>query len=119
MSKYQIINGWTQAKMIEAIETKNNGKASIENGECVYLSKDGNRCAIGCFIDFDKFYEVSNKYNSGTSVGELCLNITELKESLPLSVLGLEFLQIVHDSCEEFSDPRPHLKQWILANTYE
>src|SRR5271156_3153544 len=48
---YKLANGWTKETVMAQIKKYNNGtKATRESGSCTYLAKDGNRCAIGCFI---------------------------------------------------------------------
>lgn len=65
-----------------------------ERFECQYLTSDGRKCAIGCFIpDGHK-----GRYYEG-NVADLLEDYPDLKENMPpLNELGLSVFQNFHDA---------------------
>lgn len=63
-------------------------------GQCMYRSKEGLKCAIGCFIS-DEEYQPEMESNSIEILCSLfCLNISLTRQQL------LDALQQTHDNCE-------------------
>lgn len=118
MTMYKTKNGWTKAKMIEAIQTRNKGIAArnihdceededVSYGSCVYETKDGNHCAVGCFLPSG---DVAMQFFGG--VYSLLQRYPHLSKVLPISSDGLAEMQHIHDSTTGL-DPRPALIEWI------
>ena len=120
--KYRTINGWTKAKMIETIRKNNNGTRAFDSveSECMYLTTDGNRCAVGCFIP-DDFLNDPPEHDEdpfmyvGAADG-LLEKFPFLRKFMPVEVEALEFMQSVHDDFEGEGDIRDRLTQWIEDN---
>lgn len=111
--KYQPINGWTKARIIEAIQTKMLDHPSTYGNSCEYLAEDGNRCAVGVFIP--------DKHKGQTYFGfvhDLLQTFPDLKEVVPLDLAALQTLQTIHDMAADVdrSDRRPKLIAWIEEN---
>lgn len=106
-------NGWTKARMIEAIWARNKGRRAalqLDGGNtiCQYRTVDGNRCAVGVFVpDADDAERFSG------AVSELLAEFPRLLLFMPLTVLGLHHMQSVHDMAARDVDPRPLLTAWI------
>jgi len=114
--KFQTINGWTKEKMKVAIRAGNNGKRAFDPQEhvCRYLTPDGNRCAVGCFLPDGH----PGQSYEGTTIG-LLNEYPELKKKMPLSPEALRRLQKVHDShisARDALDMRDVLCEWIDKN---
>lgn len=119
--KYKLVNGYTKETVIKNITEGNKGvKAVISGGGgsgsvCVYLTPDGNKCAIGCFIP-----EGSEASRFHGSVSYLVDKYPDLMSFMPLDdVFALRQFQRVHDNYYIGADPRPALIKWIEENTYE
>lgn len=111
---YKTINGYTKAKMIEMIKKYNNGtKATNKEGDCQYLTENGNRCAVGCFL----LEEIARKYTT-YSVYYVSAKSPKVRTLLPLRMNGLSGLQKTHDSYDETSNFTLHetLINWIENN---
>lgn len=109
---YKTLNGWTKAKMIETIWTRNKGcRAMVGTHYCTYENDNGNHCAVGCFIP-----EGHEAMKSGYGVGSLIIQYPDLK--FPLQEAGLYEMQRTHDDAVDI-DPRPLLAEWIEANVEE
>ena len=109
---YKLTNGWTKETMKEAIIKGNNGTKSADLSEtgsiCRYRRADGNKCAVGCFIqdkDYKPHFELATLPELSAMLGYL-----------PLHPEGLRELQIVHDRTLDSRDPRPLLCAWIDSN---
>lgn len=104
---FQTINGYTKESMKDVIRKEFKGRA-IENGCCKYLTSDGKKCAIGCFIP-----DGHTAQFSGISVSHLLDIYPDL--CLPLNNEGLQELQQFHDlrSLELTTD---NILEWIDNN---
>ena len=83
---FKTINGYTKTKMIAKIKKYNNGKKAIETDafeieSCVYQTKGGNRCAIGCFIPV-KY--LKDAVQSAGVVSDLLNKVPEVEDYMPL-----------------------------------
>ena len=105
---YKFINGYTKAKFMKRLRKYNNGTravqpmfsetdASFSVSQCMYLTSDGNSCAVGCFIPRNKPYSARAFANKGT-VPSLLANVPELHGYMPLTDRALYELQSIHDS---------------------
>jgi hypothetical protein len=110
---YPCINGWTKERMRQAIRAGNNGTRAMQPGigRCVYLTHDGNKCAVGCFIPDGHPAQRSNDVAYGLIHG-----FPDLAASMPLAVDGLSYMQSQHDYCPPDADVRDVLCAWIEAN---
>ncbi len=109
---YKTQNGWTKAKMIERIKQRNNGKRSVRPASrphaevCMYRAPDGNRCAVGCFIE-DNIYEADM---------EGCSAYDFIGIKFPLSKRGMRSLQCAHDEAGLTDNIHEVLEAWINKN---
>jgi hypothetical protein len=121
---YKTVNGWTKAKMIEAIQTRmldhpstkkrteEEQKNTGEVDRCVYLAEDGNHCAIGVFIPEGHAGEKAHGL-----VFKLLFDFPDLIARMPLkNEYALMEFQGVQDHCPSTQDPRPLLIEWINEN---
>jgi hypothetical protein len=92
---YKLANGWTKEKVIAQVKKFNNGTKAVNDFKlCIYKAKDGNRCAIGCFIP----EEHKEALNFQGSVGSLLNRYPNLKPYMPFANLdALEDFQRAHD----------------------
>jgi len=91
---------------------------------CSYLTSDGNRCAIGCFIPTDH----EGLYFSGSVYSLLDVH-GDLAAHMPLALGGLGTFQFVHDrydhrrgaSSDPVNYPSLHavLDRWIDENVVD
>jgi len=114
---HKTINGYTKESMIDKIMKGNIGKKALdEKGQCKYLTEDGNKCAVGCFIPDGHKSQAPNNY----TVGKLLSVFEDLKKYMPLETEALGVLQRIHDGLSEEEDsnpdPRPLLIEWINEN---
>jgi hypothetical protein len=115
MHKYQPINGWTKAEIINAITQGNQGTRSMRQLDprrshvCSYRGVGGNKCAVGIFIPDDLYHEDCERRQAW----QLLRDYPGLKEFMPLPVDALDWMQDVHDYSYE-SDPRPALIDWVM-----
>ena len=114
---HQTINGWTKEKMIETIYAGNKGKCAVirnhfEQIVCSYLTEDGNKCAVGCFIPDGHIAQTRT-----TTAGALLADYPDLVHFMPLEIAGLIVMQKTHDQFRAGEkDPRPAIKLWIENN---
>lgn len=114
--KHKTINGWTKEKMKAQIRLKNNGTRAHDGDSCKYMTPDGNRCAVGCFIPDDQF---SEGLLESTDVTDLLIRYKHLKEYMPLEDRGLTFMQGEHDSGYDVAEAtglHERLCAWIDQN---
>ena len=105
-------NGWTVARMKEAIQTRNLGRPAYGRGaRCTYLAPDGNRCAVGVFIPDGHASIVGDV--AEMDARDLLTTFPDLAEHMPIDEDGLMLMQNVHDICPHGVDPRPRLLAWI------
>jgi len=120
--KYVTRNGWTVAATKQAIMDGNKGKRAHiyeaadtpgKGGGCLYLTPDGNKCAVGCFIP-----DGHEGQSLRGSVHMLLASHRDLEDSMPLHRDALAELQEIHDEGYDRNsdDPRPALLRWIDAN---
>jgi len=115
MSYNTIQNGWTKATMKAAIRKYNNGTPAVDYNDegvysCEYKAKDGNRCAVGCFIP-----DGHEALQSGEPASSLAADYPDLEKVLPILDADLiNSFQLTHDRCRE-SDADLHktLDNWI------
>ena len=94
---YQPINGWTKQKILDVIRARPFEDRAMDNdGNCVYLAPDGNKCAVGLFIP-DGHDGLTYK----GSIYELLKACPDLYTYMPLNVGGMDTLQLTHDGDNE------------------
>lgn len=94
--KYKLANGWTKEKVMEQVKKYNNGTRCQNQytKECFY-SKDGNRCAVGCFIPDDHIAAL--EFRGGSL--DLLLEYPELNKFMPFDdPRALSHFQGAHDT---------------------
>ncbi len=93
--KYKAINGFTKQSIIETIKKGNNNSQAKnnKNGLCEYLTTDGNRCFVGCFLP-----EGHSAQNYRGQVPDLFTEYSALVDLMPLDEEGLTELQVLHDT---------------------
>lgn len=109
--KFQTINGWTKEGMKSAIRAGNNGRPAKQEKMCCYLTPDGNKCPVGCFIP-----DGHPSQGEVTNALFLIHEFPDLASIMPLPVLGLRQMQEVHDSHTDARDVRDVLCEWIDEN---
>lgn len=115
MSKYTPINGWTKRKMIAQINKEFKGKAfNRKKDMCQYLTPNGKKCAVGCFIPAADLEEKAGAMNACGSVSGLLNTFPELAKKLPLPKESLGYFQDLHD-CSK-SHTKAKLIKWIKEN---
>lgn len=107
---YKLKDGWTKAKIMEKIKKYNNGSKSWEgNSNCVYQTKTGNRCAIGCFIP-----DNHPGLNYEGDVLGLLETYPSLKEYMPFDEPGsLRDFQQAHDTAKSSHEIYKVIEYWI------
>ena len=110
---FTTINGYTKEKMKEVIRANFKGKASDNGGGCYYLTEDGRRCAVGCFIDEATLNNIDTP-DLSMPVAELLENYEEVQEIMPLGLDGLKVFQSAHDTM--FGSTDPEVQKEILIN---
>ncbi len=99
------INGWTKAKIIQHIKDNFKGKAfNYSNPKdrkcgaevCVYLTKDGRKCAVGLFIP-----DGHNGQRHIGTVSGLLFRFPDLSDVMPLDTSSMSGLQRAHDESGE------------------
>lgn len=121
VKKFKPINGYTRAKIIQAIEDNMMNHPAVnvtESGEfncCTYLAADGNKCAVGIFLPAGHLSQKSRE-----NVRGIMMTYPDLATILPLPLAALEKLQNLHDSVAHSetpnADPRPKLIAWVKEN---
>jgi len=100
MNKIKLINGWTKEKVMAQVMKYNKGeralffseKHNVVQDTCVYEDKDGNRCAVGCFIP-DGHVALKSRLTAPSLVEEYAA----LKPLMPFEGDGLTMFQKTHD----------------------
>lgn len=99
MRKFKLANGWTKETVMAQIRKYNNGSRSLSEHKhegCEYLSVDGNRCAIGCFIP-----DNHPGLNNPDFVSLLISKYPELEDFMPFAPQELSRFQSIHDNAPE------------------
>lgn len=115
---FKTINGFTKAKMIEAVNTKMMDHKSFGYHKgagasgCLYLAQDGNRCAVGIFIP------TGHPAQDSGDVRIMLPKFMDLLDVMPLKLEGLREMQRVHDQ-HESGDPRSAIIKWINEKVQE
>ena len=94
--------------MKTAIAKGNKGRKAMNNEQCQYLTEDGNKCAVGCFIPDGHRAQAS--LDSALRVVD---SFADLEGLMPLESIGLYAMQRAHDLSPDESDPRPVVYAWI------
>lgn len=114
---FTAINGWTKAKILKVIRARRYNAPAVSEGTCAYLTKNGNRCAVGLFIP--KGHEGSSLFGDVT---ELLGYHPDLESKMPLTTTALKRLQRVHDDCSVENNGTKNLNAkeamiaWVKAN---
>jgi hypothetical protein len=101
---YKLINGWTKETVMAQVKKYNDGTKSvrpISNKStsrviCLYENKDGNRCAIGCFIP-DKHPALKQVLPAYCIAEEY----PGLRELMPFDMGVLNSFQRIHDRADQ------------------
>lgn len=114
---YKTINGFTKQSMIDVIKKEFKGQAINKLGTCQYLTDEGGKCAVGCFIPHGH----KGQLHSGT-VSELMRHF-DLSMYMPLENIPMREFQKVHDdglgSIDDIGVQLNILINWINKNVEE
>lgn len=112
---FKCINGWNKEKMIETLKKEYKGQAVAKDTNiCQYLTSDGKKCAVGCFIPDGheaQYYNVGVQYIFGGN--SLLSKYPDLISILPLEHSGLYKFQVFHDERDRSLDD---MIQWVNDN---
>lgn len=115
MYKYKLRNGHTKASMIATLLKYNNGTRALAGTTCLFEARNGNRCAVGCFIPDN---HRGLKYEEGAK--GLLEAYPDLKSHMPLSSSALLKLQRVHDTEDGSTKSlRERMIEWVEKSTRE
>lgn len=92
MEKFKLANGWTKERALRVLFAGNNGERAVGGITCKYLTSDGNKCAVGCFIP-----DGHPLQNMDLSVAHAAERYPEIIGMMPLSSSGMRKLQMAHD----------------------
>ena len=93
------------------------GAINSGSGSCAYITKNGNRCAVGLFIP--------KGHEGGSYEGNVCNLLTEhpdLEKVMPLTARALNDLQRVHDQCSRIvngdkdRNAKQEMLEWVKKN---
>lgn len=112
--RHNCINGWTKAKMLEVVEARPSKLPAFQNGQCVYLTGDGNKCGVGLFIPDGHEGQKHHGY-----VSSLLESHPDLSKIMPLEYTGLKEFQNCHDSVNLTCDAKAAMIEWIKENVTE
>lgn len=114
---FKLKAGWTKEKMKRYIRRGNDGTRAFspQQSMCVYLTDDGNKCAVGCFIPKANFEQ---GMNVAGDVFDL-LDTFNVTKFMPLTRKGMKSLQVVHDNVLGLVNMRKYLCNWIDKNVTE
>lgn len=110
---YKPINGFTKAKILEILKArKHTEPASTSDGlSCVYLSDDGNKCAVGMFIPD------GHPGQKMTGVVTSLLKVhPDLAALMPLPPDVMYILQTYHDQLDPSEDAKALMIGWVETN---
>lgn len=92
---YTLKKGWTRQRVMEQFKKYNNGTRAHSGLDCVYMTPNGNRCAVGAFIPDDH----AGLRLYGTAM-LLLGQYPGLLEFMPFDdVAALTAMQRAHDQC--------------------
>jgi len=122
---FKTINGWTKKKVIKCIKKHVHGMAeSGIGGECLYETSQGNRCAIGAFLDHNIHSE--KIFSFFGPITHVLLQYPEIAKTLPFTLNALKQLQNIHDNWggegdiiynnENYNAPEDALIAWVENN---
>lgn len=114
---FKAINGWTKSKILKVLRARRYNVPATDVGTsmCLYLTPNGNKCAVGMFIPSGH-----KGANVRGSIGELLREFPDLKKYMPLTFNGLSDLQGVHDGCampeSETKNAKQAMIDWVEEN---
>lgn len=92
---YKPINGWTKKRILEVIKARPFDKPAVDAiGYCVYLTPNGNKCAVGLFIPDD---HRAQKAAINATTGDLISIYSALYSYMPLESEAMQRFQEAHD----------------------
>jgi len=107
--KYKPINGWTKNKILQVFRKRRYNCAAVDMaGCCVYLTENGNKCAVGMFIPPG---HAGQEYEG--PVDGLLEKFPDLKEKMPLTNVGMTKLQNVHDDQNSRKNAKQKMIEWV------
>ena len=92
------INGYNFDKVVAVLRKEFKGKAIDPVDGCVYLSGEGKKCAVGCFISPQKYQE---KFE-GRSLTDIWRCVAD---DMPMNLHYMNKLQDFHDHNIDENDP--------------
>lgn len=118
---FKYANGYNLEKTMAKIREGNKGHramdtTSLENaGRCMYLTPDGNKCAIGCFIP-----DGHRAQRSPEMVDAILKAYPGLVGLMPLEgELALKAFQRFHDIHINDGGLHSSIQQWLIENVQE
>lgn len=96
MSLYTPINGWTKRAIKDHISREFKGKATDYRGHCQYLTAEGKKCVVGCFIP-----EGHPAQRSPAAADFLSKDFPEMPSLLPLEAKAMGLFQEIHDDLND------------------
>jgi len=92
---FKPINGWTKEKILDVIRARKHEKPAYcdDAMQCMYLTKDENKCAAGLFIPDG--HEAQKSRNNIVAIME---KYTDIANIMPLNADPMRDLQLVHDN---------------------
>lgn len=115
--KYTTQNGFSKDDILRRLDDEFLGKAAVEgfDDRCVYLTREGKKCAVGLFIA-----DGHPGQDFHGSVFELVAEYDDLLDVLPLSLPGMTSFQRTHDNMVahnvSITEQKNILKNWIEEN---
>jgi hypothetical protein len=99
--------------MLKVIKARRYNKAAWDDKDliCKYVTKNGNKCAVGLFIP--KGHE---GFRLDTVVEDLLQEFPDLRGVMPLGLVGMRALQMVHDDDTNRTDAKAAMIEWVKAN---
>lgn len=96
---YKCINGWTKEKMLEVANNRKftepataPSESMVGENKCVYLAKDGNKCAVGDYIPDG---HLGQEFQGDAE--NLLYHFPDLIKLMPLDYKALCHFQRAHD----------------------
>jgi len=90
LHKIEFKNGYTKESTIAKLKAEFKGKANNGSG-CFYLTDDGRKCAIGCFLAKGPWQK------DQTTVSVLIETYPQVAKMLPMDLTSCYRLQEIHD----------------------